>query len=233
MGLDIYLEWDGMTAEESKARYTGFANAGEIGYLRSSYNSAGFNSWAQKHLGGKDLYYIFEPDKCEKVVTPSDKEYAEEEKVAVEPSGLVPDWDACMKRAKEVLELVLQAAEDPAVIVVGPNMFSPPSITREEVIGVFKKELARYNKSSPKQSEHPLSNFTWYSNATGEFFMKDAPVVMAAIPVKSLFGEGSDIALVCKPIDGQHDYYIEMVRDHVIPFIETGKRRNAWMEWSS
>jgi len=41
MGIDIYLEWDGMTEDERKARYTGFdTTAGSVGYLREAYHGA-------------------------------------------------------------------------------------------------------------------------------------------------------------------------------------------------
>jgi hypothetical protein len=39
MGIDIYLEWDGMDKEEKAAQATGFSTvAGEVGYLREAYH---------------------------------------------------------------------------------------------------------------------------------------------------------------------------------------------------
>lgn len=39
MGIDIYAKWEGSSAEEETAQYTGFAiNAGHTGYLRESYH---------------------------------------------------------------------------------------------------------------------------------------------------------------------------------------------------
>lgn len=39
MGIDIYMEWDGMTEDERKARITGFdTTAGSVGYLREAYH---------------------------------------------------------------------------------------------------------------------------------------------------------------------------------------------------
>lgn len=41
MGLDVYLRWDGITEEEKQKQYTGFSvDAGNVGYLRASYNSS-------------------------------------------------------------------------------------------------------------------------------------------------------------------------------------------------
>ena len=39
MGIDIYMDWDGMTDDERKARYTGFdTTAGNVGYRREAYH---------------------------------------------------------------------------------------------------------------------------------------------------------------------------------------------------
>lgn len=37
MGVDMYLEWSGMTEGEKKAQYTGFRSVGEDGYIRERY----------------------------------------------------------------------------------------------------------------------------------------------------------------------------------------------------
>lgn len=39
MGIDIYLEWDGITDEDKKNQMTGFSTvAGHVGYLREAYH---------------------------------------------------------------------------------------------------------------------------------------------------------------------------------------------------
>lgn len=39
MGIDIYLEWDGMEEEEKSAQATGFSiTSGNVGYLREAYH---------------------------------------------------------------------------------------------------------------------------------------------------------------------------------------------------
>ena len=39
MGIDIYLEWDGMAEEEKKSHATGFSvTSGDVGYLREAYH---------------------------------------------------------------------------------------------------------------------------------------------------------------------------------------------------
>jgi len=45
VGTDVYLEWDGMTPKEKKARFTGFSiNAGNAGYLRASIGMVNENT---------------------------------------------------------------------------------------------------------------------------------------------------------------------------------------------
>ena len=39
MGIDIYLEWDGMAEDEKKSQATGFSiTSGNVGYLREAYH---------------------------------------------------------------------------------------------------------------------------------------------------------------------------------------------------
>lgn len=38
MGIDLYARWEGMTKDEKEAQYTGFAGAGEAGYIREAYH---------------------------------------------------------------------------------------------------------------------------------------------------------------------------------------------------
>jgi hypothetical protein len=39
MGIDIYVQWDGMTKEEHQAQITGFSVVhGHVGYLREAYH---------------------------------------------------------------------------------------------------------------------------------------------------------------------------------------------------
>jgi hypothetical protein len=46
MGIDIYAEWDGMTAAEQKAQISGFSvDRGLVGYLREAYHGGGRTSF--------------------------------------------------------------------------------------------------------------------------------------------------------------------------------------------
>lgn len=92
MGLDIYL-YDGKNniEEKSDKHPEHYCNKG---YLRSSYNSGGFNSVVGSMIG-KDLYYIFDP---------IENEYNEEN----EDSSWYVEYpkehlEEALKRAKEVI----------------------------------------------------------------------------------------------------------------------------------
>lgn len=59
MGIDIYLQWDGMTEEDKQRQYTGMSTtSGEVGYLRESYHGG---PYATKILCRE----AFESDNCE------------------------------------------------------------------------------------------------------------------------------------------------------------------------
>lgn len=202
MGLDIYLKWKGMTKKDKEAQITGFENAGKVGYLRSSYNDAGFNSWAHRHIEGKDLYYILNP-------------HGKNHEVA----NFVADWDESNKRAKEVLVLAEQAKDDPMLIKV--SSFSPEvADSQEDALNLFKKEKANHANGP---------GFGWYTSRGGDFFLEDPPKVLAAIPTKGYFGV--DMTLVCEATDG-HDFYIEMLKNDILDFIALGKSKNAKISWS-
>ena len=48
MGIDIYMRWDGQTADEEQAQYTGFdIDSGGVGYLREAYHG---DTYATKYL---------------------------------------------------------------------------------------------------------------------------------------------------------------------------------------
>jgi len=60
MGIDVYLEWDGMTEEEEEAQYTGFdIFSGNVGYLREAYHGEPYataeliqEDWERQPEGG-------------------------------------------------------------------------------------------------------------------------------------------------------------------------------------
>lgn len=217
MGLDIYLEWDGRTDDDRQAQYK--ANDpeqyGTAGYLRSSYNEAGFNSWALRHLHGKDLYWIFN---CPGEDGPGWQVFGVDE-YGDEDRGFVPDWQASRMRALEVIDLVETVPPFMVMRCDGPMMVYQPG----EVLDAFMKQYDRWEedgKTSPP-------GFGWYSNRDGMFFRESQPKVLGVMWQRGW--TGNEPVLIC---DGDHDWYRRFVRS-VVDFIDLAQTKpNPRMSWS-
>jgi len=188
MGLDIYLEFEGQTEADWSAWH-----------LCSSYNPGGFNSWAKRHLGGKGLYYIFQP--------PEDT------------FAFTPDWDACLLRAKEALELAEGVVGEPWIKECTPI---DVHAFLYEAMAVFKQER--------KEAFERKDATRCYSSRKGDFFFENPPKVMGVMLAKNILGETA-VMLFCED-EGYHQQYINYIREKIIPFIEEGKRREAKVVWS-
>jgi len=191
MGLDIFLEFEGQP-DPKDWQDTDWENW----HLRSSYNPYGFNSWARRYLGGKDLYYIFQPE---------DDEFT-------------PDWDACLRRAKEVLELAEGLKGEPWVI----------ECSIIDIHSSLQEAMAVFEQERKEALEKKIS--MCYSSRKGDFFFKDPPKVMGVMLAKNILNETA-VILFCQD-DGYHQGYIDYIKDRIIPFIEEGKRRKGKIRWS-
>lgn len=58
MGIDVYLQWDGMTEQEERGQITGFSTTGRAGYLRESYHGGPYAT----HILVREA---FESEDCE------------------------------------------------------------------------------------------------------------------------------------------------------------------------
>lgn len=212
MGLDIYLRWKGITEEEKKAQYTGFEQAGSAGYLRSSYNDGGFNSWARRCLGDKGFYYIFDYAEGKEKVIGVDEDGDEE-------TGFFPDWDQSEERTRTLLAQAEQLDNLSVIRVSGPG--SPAGTTPatyETVLDMYREQIKRGY------------SFDWYSNWQGFWMPKDPPTVKAALWGKGYIGQ--ELYLITESAESPHIYYIEVLRDHVLPFIELGRSKDGYVHWS-
>lgn len=219
MGLDIYLIWDGQTDEDRTAQYRAdLETYASLGYLRSSYNSGGFNSWARRHLDGRDLYHIF--GVTEYGEGPGWRTEADED--GDESKNFYPDWQAARERAESCVALAEQVPPIYYVEVSAPMDVQPDL---EAVQRVFNGHQARHNDD----------RFGWYSNREGWFFLKEPPKVLAVIhrEERGLFGSSSAApVLVCQGDETTHDYYRRYTRA-VVDFIDQAvKRPNPRLYWS-
>lgn len=76
MGMDVYMNWDGMTAKDRKAQMTGFSiDAGNKGYLRASYGMPNECSFLESFFEGYFEVTDAESKKGGKVFDFSDKNW--------------------------------------------------------------------------------------------------------------------------------------------------------------
>lgn len=217
MGLDIYLEWDGCTDEDRQAQYK--ANDpeqyGVAGYLQSSYNDAGFNSWARRHLHGKDLYWIFD---CPGEDGPGWQTFGKDG-YGDDDRGFVPDWQASRARALEVVALVKTVPPFSVVNISTPYTAHDPG----KVLDAFLEQHQRWEGDNP-------SSFDWYSSREGMFFQRDRPRVLAVMWQTERFGRsGMEPVLIC---EGNHDWYRRFACS-VVDFIDLAQTKpNPRMSWS-
>lgn len=73
MGIDVYLEWDGMSKAENEAQCTGFATAGAVGYLREAYHGGPYATrfLFREHWGSKDNDGLDEMDRMVRAISGS------------------------------------------------------------------------------------------------------------------------------------------------------------------
>lgn len=162
-------------------------------YLRSSYNSGGFNNVVKNQIG-KDLYYIFEP--------PEDYEW--------QPTP--EELQLARKRAEEVRDELRDAVdlrvstESAIPIIPVRGVVDSRPVTEERAIEITREEMAK---------EHAFES---YSSAAGAFFMKEPLPVVALIPGVDVFGKPA-IHAVWRPTDDNTNYYRQM-SEIVIEFID-------------
>lgn len=168
MGLSEYGEVDGKTGIENPSlKYP--KHLCKIGYLRSSYNSGGFNNVCG-NLIGMDLYAVFNPN----------------DRYAFQLSA--EEWKATRKRAVELLKR-LKGVHPLRCMKVGLNPFKPGH-------GVKSPEEAMETMVTEIDKE---KGFPEYSNIDGHFFLGEKGLeICGALPGFSSFGKAPCVYLVYK-----------------------------------
>jgi hypothetical protein len=189
MGLDIYLKWKGQSEAEH-------------GYLRSAYNSAGFNTWCKRMIGEDGYYFIFD--------------YSEAREV---DGKFSPDWKLARKRALELLGRALTLP--PLRILEVRSLVMEDLPDPSKVLSIYLDEVKK---------DLPPDGFSWFATKAGEFFLKDPPTVKAAIWTRPTFGDHPDLQLVIEDPDA-NSYYIQSLQE-TLKFIDLGREKNGWMTWS-
>lgn len=152
----------------------------EVGYLRSSYNDAGFNTVVRQRIGRDGFYYIFDPG----------EEY-----------HVRPDWAAAKARALEVARKLKEAAPFRAMTVSVDRLFGEaPDTGCDAALKVFLAER--------DQKEKQQSDYSAYSSAKGHFWLKEGITIHAAIPGVDAFNQRA-VHLVYRDTDENIDWYVQ------------------------
>lgn len=216
MGLD---EW-GSTPEtedireaidEPSEKYP--ENMNRIGYLRSSYNSGGMNHIFNDILG-KDLYDIFQPN----------DEYE-----------FCPDWENALEVATEMLKDFTASPivkGNYQVTTIRPNMFAPDRgpTNQSEALKSFLEV-----KDGHKGGD---SDFSWFSNGLGEFFLGKSPTLLAAITGSdNVLGKSNATYLIYQLADDKngYEYYresLEIVIENIEYVLAQDNPEQYYLTWS-
>ena len=189
-------------------------------YLRSSYNSSGFNS-VMEDLGLPSLYEVFAYKEDLEVEFPTDDpDY--DGKVRL----FVPDWDACLERTKQLQTALAAKGDTYRSEFVGAGCVNPAKIP---VVNSEKEATAEFEKALADPSH---AAFRSYSSGLGRFAL-DGMQIFAAIGGYrgSIFSDIQKEAGVYLIYKMPLEWYSQMT-DIIVRFCENGKELNARMYWS-
>jgi hypothetical protein len=142
----------------------------KIGYLRSSYNASGINSYL-KQFDIPDLYEIFEPN----------NEYE-----------FTPNWNKALNTVNESIKLYSEHLNSPAggirIMKIRANIFGTEKGPKneKEALDIVKDELKRHMD----QTSNPFGSGSGYSNAKGEFDFDGIKCVAFMMGTDSSFSSG-------------------------------------------
>lgn len=161
----------------------------KIGYLRSSYNSGGFNS-VMRVQGVPDLYSVFEPD---------DERYVQ------------PDWEKARERAVEGRKMWLEVEP---LRVLRENFIKPsdmpnaqPVTEEEAVAAVREKQRQRAALTEEQRQERELFG-AMFSNWQGFFAPGGWTVDVRGLFIgRGMFGP--EAMLVYAVSDEERDHYTQ------------------------
>lgn len=186
MGLDIYLT---NAPEKPSEKYP--EHHCNRAYLRSSYNSAGFNTVVRR-LTGKDLYWVFNPRN-------------------VNEEGYIIFSERELKEAKKrALSLVkeLKAIDYPLGVTYQDSQSTKNYVHIDDVISLVNNELEKYKKGGAMGD---------YASSNGKFFFRNPLKVVALLPGKSPFGYC--VWVVYEMPKDVFEYYIQTA-EITVEFIE-------------
>ncbi len=225
---DEYKEW---SAEHSYTPYEDVPSHAHPDhlfnrrYLRSSYNSGGFNHAVPEMLGSSgvdDAKYPNERGSIYWIFEPMGREWDGDEGTV--GADDVVRLRACRVRALEVAD-ALRSCDRLRVVTVGPNMFSPPPMhTDNDALAMYRQHAA----------EREIKPDDWYLSGPDLEIFGDGLKILAAIPGKATFNVPG-VHLIYRQQDDGIDSYIQSAEivaefcDEAIDLIERdGSCRISW-----
>lgn len=226
MGTDIVLGWTGQTTEERAALWVGAITADKVGHLRDESSEVSFTNWAESHLGGRSLYWIFDYDD-DKTSVVGNTETGEQLR------GYYPDWESCRRRAEKALELAKNLDDQlfisPLRVPSGDPQKFPNERNLLDVYRADQKELttqwSKFTGSSP-----PLKT------ANGRFSANWVKIKAVMWCQQRVYKPGSpptieiQPVMVCEGPPDYHQHYI-IILEATIRLIDFGQEKNGWLEW--
>ena len=190
----------------------------KIGYLRSSYNSGGLNSFLRDRTG-QDLYDVFLP---------------------MGRSEFVPDWKKCKTRCKKILTKFRKYLNENGNFTV----LDMSTLLRDakdypkgkaEVLGLFNAERKR-NESKPQGIMGG-----WYSTCNGMFCVSDPPILrMLTMGMDSCGGVAAYAVIESAPgapgARGPVDWYLEALEvtlEMIEWVLKQDKPEDYTLHWSA
>lgn len=193
-----------------------------LGYFRSSYNGGGFDRVIPNLLGDEfaGFYYLF------------DRADADEYEFQ-------PAWAAVRERAVKMLAAYdARIAADGGGLLrcfhVGNRFATDLPRTEAEAIAILRDEFAAYAKR-PAADKTGGFDFSSYSNAKGEFYLKGI-TILAAIPGIGILKEPGTFLVYRQTVE--EDWYrqaIEIVIEAADNILAMAPEEQAkvWVAWSS
>lgn len=181
----------------------------KIGYLRSSYNDGGFNSYARR-IGIPDLGELLGNEEGE-------YEFS-------------PDWSATKKRALAALATLREKDFDFDVESVKPNIFSGVPTFRDEnsVLEAFRKQHKQW--ADRKEND----GFEAYSNSDGIFWTKGISIYAAVPGIETMLGRDLPCTYLVVKHDGANWYAeaLEILVENCNWVLEQPNREQLYLHWS-
>jgi hypothetical protein len=206
MGLDVYLSGGKKEVNINSEKHP--KHIFKIGYFRSSYNEAGFNT-VLRNREIEDLYWIFNNN---------GRKY-----------DFKPNWTQALKRVQEVIvKWKAFMKSDEAKYSVTECMCSKEVKSKEEALKIFFEE----KKTHSKWTGGGFGNF---SSGNGSFFLANPLKVCGVVSGKNCINSPTTYVIHQVP-PSNWKWYLDALEvvDETIKYVLSQKNKDSYkLHWSS